>query len=541
MKKNYTLFLFSLLVFPKMFAQIPDWEWMKTPVAADNSYANDVTTDTSGNVITGGEFSGGGITIEPAFYSLISNSLEPQMFLAKHSSNGEFDWAVTAESVYSSVSSVSSDNDGYIYVAGTFQESLTFINNNLNDVTITGNPLVATTFFAKFDPYGFLIWAHATEADSSVIRDIKVVGDNFYMTGFYFDNNGFSFNNIAVSPAAYGDMFIAKFTLEGTAVWAKNLNAGTLAQGYSVDADALGNVFVGGGIYESATVNGQLYEGYGDLDGFIAKYNTDGTLQWIKTSGSQSTDVTTNVKADGSGNVYISTVAYASPYNINNQAIELYGVQNHIFAKLDANGTYIWTKLAGGNNQDTFSSLELDSQGGIYAAGYSYSTYFYEINQEEAFDIFDNRHFIILHLDSEGNVEWMKTNSVSGGSALYGMSVNGEDEMYVCGMYANNINLDGFTAFAQGYHPVIAKLQLETLDTNTYTVQNKPMLYPNPATDYITIQAKNFDNAPFVMYDITGRKIISGTLNGTTTNVSALPAGVYTLKVGNNSFRLIKK
>lgn len=71
--------------------------------------------------------------------------------------------------------------------------------------------------------------------------------------------------------------------------------------------------------------------------------------------------------------------------------------------------------------------------------------------------------------------------------------------------------------------------------------QQNISLYPNPATDMLTIT--NMDKAPYVITDLAGRAIIKGTGTGNTTNiqVSSLRPGIYLLHFTGNGKELVTK
>jgi len=61
-------------------------------------------------------------------------------------------------------------------------------------------------------------------------------------------------------------------------------------------------------------------------------------------------------------------------------------------------------------------------------------------------------------------------------------------------------------------------------------------IYPNPTSNNITIQGKEGMNQNFKIFDQMGREVVSGKLNGISTevNLSALSKGMYTLKIEGN-------
>jgi len=68
------------------------------------------------------------------------------------------------------------------------------------------------------------------------------------------------------------------------------------------------------------------------------------------------------------------------------------------------------------------------------------------------------------------------------------------------------------------------------------------LLYPNPVGDVLTIPCG--DNARVEIYDLKGTRLFSGQLSGENNcrlNVSFLGAGVYTVNVSGEMFKMIKK
>ena len=55
------------------------------------------------------------------------------------------------------------------------------------------------------------------------------------------------------------------------------------------------------------------------------------------------------------------------------------------------------------------------------------------------------------------------------------------------------------------------------------------VIYPNPASGYVTIKANTFIDAHIVIYDISGKQVYSG--HHKTFSVKDLANGVYTIKV----------
>ncbi|WP_237421190.1 T9SS-dependent choice-of-anchor J family protein [Flavobacterium sp. Sd200] len=90
--------------------------------------------------------------------------------------------------------------------------------------------------------------------------------------------------------------------------------------------------------------------------------------------------------------------------------------------------------------------------------------------------------------------------------------------------------------------PVSARFQFTIMGREDNSVKSSYNIYPNPVTDVLTVNGKNLaSDAVVQIYDLTGRQILNQQLNNSTVNVSALPGGVYILKIDNTTTKFIKK
>ncbi|WP_116787552.1 T9SS-dependent choice-of-anchor J family protein [Flavobacterium psychrotrophum] len=89
--------------------------------------------------------------------------------------------------------------------------------------------------------------------------------------------------------------------------------------------------------------------------------------------------------------------------------------------------------------------------------------------------------------------------------------------------------------------PVSATFQFSALNIPENHIANLVM-YPNPVKDILNINFTTLtDTKASEIYDVTGRQIATPALNNNTINVSGLPAGIYILKIGEQTGRFIKQ
>lgn len=71
---------------------------------------------------------------------------------------------------------------------------------------------------------------------------------------------------------------------------------------------------------------------------------------------------------------------------------------------------------------------------------------------------------------------------------------------------------------------------------------NNPTIYPNPVQDELNIVNVQSSDLQFTILDLSGREIVKDELlNGRSINVSALPQGMYVVKIGPYEEKFVKK
>jgi len=248
-----------------------------------------LTPDHSGNILLSGIFSD---NINIGNTSLASAG-SYDVFISKYNSQGVFQWARRAggeEIEYLGL--ISTDALDNVYLTGEFTSE----NITVDNYAITLNDGDGNILFAKLDPAGEVQWVTSKAGCENIDDDYWCWptsiqtddGGYCYIKGWFRDSTYFD-NILLTNPYMENprcSFFIAKFDPDGNTLWVNAINE-KFAYGYDynqMSIDKEGNVYFGASIKDTVHFgNEYMYINSGVTDIFIARYNTSGELEWVKT------------------------------------------------------------------------------------------------------------------------------------------------------------------------------------------------------------------------------------------------------------------
>lgn len=379
--------------------------------STDRSHGIDV--DGSGNIYATG-YTTGALDGQ-------TNAGGEDVFLAKYDSNGARQWTrLSGTTAGERGESVAVHNaTGNIYITGTTAGSL-------DGQAYLGS---GDVFLIKYNTSGTKQWTKllgTTAVDNawSVAVDSS---ENIYVAGFTGGNLGGQTNSGGT------DAFVAKYDSSGNMLWTRLLGNATLTYSYAVSVAASGNVYISG--MTRGTLGGQSNAGIQDV--FVAKYNSSGTLQWVRMAGSTLFDYCYGVAVDASENVYIAGSSYGNfDGNLNTDQDGTADTEDIFIVKYDSSGAKQWSVFHGGAGNDVAYGMAVDSGGNIYINGNTDANLDGQVNS-------GGHDSILLKYDSSGTRQWTQMLGTSSGEYARGMAVDGSDNPYITGLTSGN--LDGVT------------------------------------------------------------------------------------------------
>ncbi len=162
-----------------------------------------------------------------------------------------------------------------------------------------------------------------------------------------------------VGPQGERDVVLLKYDAAGRQLWARSVGAGDSAEGLALDVGADGTVAVAGSL--TGTMGGTV--DLGRKDAFVASYDGDGELNWLKRFGSFRDDAIESVAVGDDGRVFVGGVTGGS---LNGAPLE--GTSDGFVRAFDAAGAVSWTAQGADLGVDSTTALEFEN-GELYYGG----------------------------------------------------------------------------------------------------------------------------------------------------------------------------
>ncbi len=267
--------------------------------------------------------------------------------------------------------SVSADKAGNLLLAGAFKGAMV-----LGGVTLTSGGQ-EDAFLAKLAPSGQAIWAKRFgDGQNQSATGIAADADgNVYVTGIFIGTVNFGGTNLTSDTNFFQDVFLAKFSPDGTHLWSKKFGDSNIQYARALAVDSVGNVVISGYFQQQVDFGGGVLTATGSaFDVFVAKFNTGGQHLWSKRYGNEADQQARSLAVDGSGNVYVAGDA-AGSIDFGGGSITATGNPSAFVAKLDGQGTQLWAKTSNGTGKASANAVAVTSTGTVALAGQFQGTF----------------------------------------------------------------------------------------------------------------------------------------------------------------------
>lgn len=277
------------------------------------------------------------------------------IWLVKLDNSGNILWSKTYGCAdYDGVSGIVQTTDGGYVFAG---------NSTENNGDVTGNHGMNDLWVVRIDVTGTIIWQKSyggTEYDFA--NDIKSTNDG----GFILCGGTSSTDFDVTSNHGSFDAWVLKINSSGNLIWQKTYGGTLHDEAYSVLQTDDGGYIIAG---QAVSANGDVSDHHGQIDCWVVKLTSTGTISWKKSYGGLLSDSAIEIIKSGDGGYVVAGGAGSTDgfFAAN------HGLGDAYIYKINAVGTIVWQKLLGGTSYDYFTSIEATPDGGYIACGTSAS------------------------------------------------------------------------------------------------------------------------------------------------------------------------
>ncbi|MBK7849620.1 MAG: T9SS type A sorting domain-containing protein [Bacteroidetes bacterium] len=324
------------------------------------------------------------------------------------------------------------DSAGNTYVAGQIEFDANFGNG-----IILSSAGIHDIFLAKYNPNGNLIWAKvAGGKGGDKIQSITLDGlGNLFVVGEFDDTCYWDGIMKVTNGPGVNNMFIAKYDTAGTIAWVRNISVGGFLQtrGYGVTCDEMGNVYACGATKGDTYYDSTfLFTTAGDYDGMLVKFDPLGNFQWARRIGGTDSDKAYGVVSDHNGAVYLTGYFAGTAQFSPTVTLHGNGHTDIFLSKFDVNGTLSWAVQAGDTGFDRAWDITKNVNGQILITGEFQSGHF---GNNMAYSK-GNLDMFLAAYDSSGNNLWVVSGGGEENDIGRGISHDTSGNVFVIGDYA---------------------------------------------------------------------------------------------------------
>ena len=266
---------------------------------------------------------------------------------------------------------IGADSQGNVLVTGVTSSSTTWVSGGF-DTSYGGGAYDA--FAAKLDPSGAHVWSTYLGGgefdvgygiDSDAANDVLIVGETS-SSGWVSGGSDTSYNG------GGSDAFVAKLDSDGGHAWSTYAGGDGSDTGYDIAVDWSDEIVVTGQTGSAGWVSDGFDTSHnGGTDAFVARYSSAGVVEWSTYLGGSGSDAAYGIVTDAWGNALVTGQTNSSGWVSNGFDTSYNGGVDAFVAKVSTHGEYEWATYLGGADRDTSEGIAVDTDTGVYVAGWT--------------------------------------------------------------------------------------------------------------------------------------------------------------------------
>lgn len=252
-------------------------------------------------------------------------------------------------------------------------------------------------------------------------------------------------------------MFVAKVSQAGDVQWVKVFGGavGNRNTPRAITTDAQDFIYVTG-VYTGRVVFGTitLNSVNNGQDIFVVKLRSDGAVMWARSIGGTGIDIPNAIDVTDEG--ILSLCGTTRSRTINNTNVTLYtiGLDNMLFAQLDAKGSLQWIKVGTSGQLAQCFGIAVDQAGGSYFVSAATNTKVDIAGQSITPKV--QRSTVYGYIDPKGSAQWLRATSETQGSAIDIHEAKGATTVCIAGTVLQRTSFDAIQVSPAGFDGYVA-------------------------------------------------------------------------------------
>ncbi len=348
--------------------------------------------------------------------------------------------------------SVATDSEGFLYVAGQFDGGIFFGPAHGKDgatrfIESTSGP---AAFVAKYGPQGDVQWVEPFGGKGRDEASVIAVDQNnkIYVAG-HFDGtleiDTTDLKRTTLTCPGRG-IFLLKMDTNGGVEWACQMAGDGFDFPTGLALDKEGNIhlcgqFRGVGNFNprGAAVNMGVE---GKDSAFAVKVNPKGELLWARYFGGDGSARAEGIAVNGEGDVY-TTGHFSGTVDFKpmagGQNLVAVGAQQIFMAKLTADGTFEWVHNLGGSPGNCMD-IKVDAEGNLFVAGVFHGRVQFGSKSSPDQLVTSDYNLFVAKLKPDGQPLWARQYGPMESGSRGTLAVNSASEIYVAGCIWGTVN-----------------------------------------------------------------------------------------------------
>lgn len=287
-------------------------------------------------------------------------------------------------------------------------------------------------------------WGACTQSDFTNEATAMAIDaqNNVYTAGYITGESAFGSNVTFSSAQGNGDIYVAKYSPQGTLLWVKKYGGSFSDRAYDIKVDGQGNILVTGQFFGTVNFDGNTVQSVNNSkDIFLIKMTPASDVLWAISEGGPMAENVYALAIDNQNNIILTgqfqgtaqiagqTFTSVVNPNLGTPSYDLF------VSKYDSNGNPLWALNGAAPYEDRGMALVTDSQNNIYVSGQFSDTL------QFAGQTINNMGYnvgFLAKLSPTGSLLWF--NRMTGGMVLpYDLAINAQGEVHVCGDFLGSL------------------------------------------------------------------------------------------------------